>query len=104
MAKYFGNIGYGVPTEAAVGVWKDSIIERPYYGDAIRDTRKQQGSSAINDDLNISMVLSIVSDPYANENTHRMRYAWYMNAKWKIANIDVQYPRLLLTLGGVHNG
>ena len=27
-----------------------------------------------------------------------------MGAKWKISKVEVQYPRLILTLGGVYNG
>lgn len=32
-----------------------------------------------------------------------MRYIEFMGAKWKITNIEVQYPRLILTVGGVYN-
>ena len=28
----------------------------------------------------------------------------FMGAKWKISSVDVQYPRLRLTIGGVYNG
>jgi len=26
-----------------------------------------------------------------------------MGAKWKITNVEVQYPRLILTIGGVYH-
>lgn len=103
MAKWFGVIGYAETVETKPGVWKDKIIERNYYGDLIRNTRRLQPSDQVNDDVNIANEISIVSDPYANANFHSMRYVEFMGAKWKITNVEVQYPRLKLTLGGVWN-
>ena len=103
MAKWFGKIGYATTAETAPGVWEESITVRDYYGDIIRNSRRLQSGDKVNDDLNISNQLSIVSDPYANENFHAMRYAEFMGAKWKVTDVEVQYPRLLLTLGGVYN-
>ena len=103
MAKWFGKIGYATTAETAPGVWEESITVREYYGDIIRNSRRLQSGDKVNDDLNISNQLSIVSDPYANENFHTMRYAEFMGAKWKVTDVEVQYPRLLLTLGGVYN-
>ena len=104
MARYSGKIGFAVTKETKPGVWVDEITERTYYGDLTRNTRRLQSSGNLNDDLVISNELSIVADPYANENFHSMRYAFYMGTRWKITDIEVQYPRLNLTLGGVWNG
>jgi hypothetical protein len=27
----------------------------------------------------------------------------YMGTKWKVSNVEVKYPRLILSLGGVYN-
>lgn len=104
MAKFFGVIGYAETAETAPGVWKEQITERKYYGDVIRNTRALQSSDQLNDNINVSNEISIVADPYANQNFHAMRYVEFMGAKWKISNVSVQYPRLTLTLGGVYNG
>lgn len=104
MAKWFGKIGYAETVETAPGVWKEQITVRDYYGDLTRNTRRLQSADKVNDDLNISNELSIVSDPYAINNFHSMRYAEFMGAKWKISTVEVSYPRLILTLGGVYNG
>ena len=103
MAKWFGKIGYAETVETAPGVWKEQITVRDYYGDLTRNTRRLQSADKVNDDLNISNELSIVSDPYAIKNFHSMRYAEFMGTKWKITNVEVQYPRLILTLGEVYN-
>ena len=103
MAKYFGIIGFAEMKETKPGVYVEEITERQYYGDLIRNTRRLQTVSTLNDDINISNEISIVSDPYANENFHSIRYATFMGKKWKVSSVDVNYPRLNLTLGGLYN-
>lgn len=104
MAKYYGKIGYAVTTETAPGVWQDKIIEREHYGDINRNMRYLRGAEQLNDDIKINNELSIIADPFALENFHSMRYATYMGTKWKINAIEVQYPRLILSVGEVYNG
>lgn len=104
MAKFFGIIGYAEPVETVPGVWTEQITKREYYGDLTRNTRRLQTADKLNDDINITNELSIVADPYAMNNFHSMRYAEFMGTAWKITNVEVQYPRLILTLGGAWNG
>jgi len=104
MAKWSGNIGFSVTTETVPGVWEEQIQERKYYGDLIRSMRKTESSSEVNDNINISNQISVVADPFANMNLFSMRYITFAGAKWKIRDIDVQYPRLILSIGGVYNG
>lgn len=101
--KFYGKIGYAVIGEIRPGVWGDSITERNYFGDLTRNMSQVQSSEYLNDNLNISNQISIVADPYAYENFHAMRYAECMGAKWKITSVEVQYPRLILSIGGVYN-
>ena len=104
MAKFFGKIGYAETVETTPGVWEEKITEREYFGDLIRNTRSLQSGEQLNDNINISNEISIVADPFAYENFHSMRYVEFMNAKWKISSIEVQYPRLILSVGGLYNG
>ena len=104
MAKFYGKTGFADTVETAPGVWTEQIVERNYFGDIIRNTRRLQSSDQLNDNINISNEFSIVADPYANNNFHSMRYIEFMGAKWKITNVEDRYPRLILTVGGVYNG
>lgn len=104
MAKWYGKIGYAETVETEPGIWEDVFTERSYYGDLIRNTRRLQSSSSVNDDVVVSNQISIVADPYANEHIFAMRYIEFQGAKWKISDVEVQHPRLILTLGGVYNG
>lgn len=104
MAKFYGAIGYAETVEANPGVWIERISERMYSGELYRNTRGLQSASQLNDNINIANEVSIVADPYANQNFHAMRYIEFMGTRWKITNVEVQYPRLRLTIGGVYNG
>lgn len=104
MAKWSGTIGYAEKVEVRPGVWDDRITERPYFGDIGRNVRRLQGGATVNDGITISNEISVVSDPYAIQNFHKMRYLSYMGENWRIESADVQYPRIVLTLGGVWNG
>lgn len=102
MAKFYGKVGYAETVETESGVWVEQITERNYYGDLIRNSRRLQTASQVNDDINISNEISILADPYANDHFHSMRYVEFMGAKWKITSVDVQPPRLILSVGGVY--
>ena len=104
MAKFFGKVGYIGTVESEPGYWEERSIERDYYGDITRNTSRYQQDGQVNDNIVINNILSIVADPYANENFQHMRYVVWMGTKWKITNVEVQYPRIILTLGGMYNG
>lgn len=101
--KWHGEIGYAETVETEPGIWVEQITERHHYGDVVRNTRMLQSADQVNDNINISNSISIVANPYANQNFHNIRYITFMGTKWKVSNIDVQYPRLILTLGGLYN-
>lgn len=104
MAKWYGKIGYGMIEETSPGVYEEKIVERNYYGELGRNNRRLESSSNLNDNINIANEISIVADPFANENFHAMRYIEFMGTKWKITNVEVRFPRLILSAGGVYNG
>lgn len=104
MNKFYGKIGYAITKETVPGVWVEQIVERSYYGDVIRNIRRLQSSENLNDNINVSNEISIVADAFANQNFHSMRYVEYMGTKWKVSSIEVKYPRLILSIGGVYNG
>lgn len=104
MAKFFGNIGYGENVEKSPGVWQDVIVERPYYGDVLRNSRQLKEGQVLNNDLTVSNSISIVADAYANEHFFAIRYIKWAGATWTVDNVTVQSPRLILQLGGIYNG
>ena len=104
MPKFFGKIGYSESKETSPGVWVDGIVEREYYGDVVRNSSSWRTADKLNDDISINNSISILADPYAMNAFHKMRYVNFMGANWKITNVEVEFPRIILTLGGVYNG
>lgn len=104
MAKWYGKVGYAITEETKPGVWVEQITERSYYGDVIKNYRNLHASNQVNDNIDVSNEISILADPFAYNNFHSMRYVEFMGALWKISTVNVQHPRLILTIGGVYNG
>lgn len=104
MAKWYGTIGFAELVETTPGVHTEQITERKYYGDLNRNSRRLQSADQLNDNIIVSNELSVVADPYAEHNFHSIRYVEFMGNKWKITNVEVLRPRLIMTLGGVYNG
>lgn len=105
MARYYGVIGFADGSvETVPGVWDEVIVERPYFGDVTRNTRRLQSGEYVNDNITISNEISIVSDPYALHNFHAIRYISWMGTKWKVTSVEVQYPRLILSIGDEYHG
>lgn len=102
--KFYGVIGYGETVEISPGVWDERITEREYFGDILRNNSSFQSTDKVNDNLNVSNDISIIADPYALEKFSFMRYVILGGTKWKITNIEIMYPRLKLSIGGVYNG
>lgn len=104
MAKFYGKVGYGETVQTKPGVWEDQIVEYPYFGDVVRNTRQLKEGESLNNDITVSNSISIVADAYANEHFFAIRFVEWAGALWKVTDVEVQSPRLLLKLGGVYNG
>lgn len=104
MARFFGRVGYGENVETDPGVWADQIVEYSYYGDVIRNMRQLREGANLNNDLSVQNQISIVADQYANDHFFAIRYVEWAGILWKVSSVDVQSPRLLLSLGEVYNG
>lgn len=104
MAKFYGQVGYVEVVETSPGIYKEIEHARDYYGDVLQGTRRLEPGEYLNDDIRVSNSISIVSDAYAMEHIFAMRYIRWMGSKWKVVSVDVQRPRLILTIGGLYNG
>lgn len=104
MAKFYGKLGFEQTNETSPGIYEEEIMEHNYYGELIRNTRRLEQGASINDDVTITNQISILADPFIRKNFHSLRYATYAGSKWKVTSIEVQYPRLILSIGGEYNG
>ncbi len=103
MGKFYGTVGYLTTVETRPGIWTEDIVERNYYGDISKKMSKWQVGEGLNDDKTYSAEISIVADAFAYENFSNIKYIEFMGAKWKVNSIEIQRPRLILTMGGLYN-
>lgn len=103
MAKYSGKIGFEIEEETEPGIWEKKIIERTYFGDLVKFYKNLSGHDKVNEDIVMNNQISIVADAYANRNIFAMSYADFMGSKWRITNVEVHPPRLIISLGGLYN-
>ncbi len=106
--KFYGVIGYVETVETEPGIWEEKNTERAYCGDLIRNFGKHEPSGNVNDNINIANEVSIIADPYIMEHFWAIRYVKFtlpaLSGAWKVTDVEVASPRLILTIGGVYNG
>lgn len=103
--KFCGSIGFWIKSkEIKPGVFKSEMVEKPYSGDVNWNNRHFQPSENQNDTISLNNQISILSDLYLHQNLRSVRYVIWNGAKWRVTNVEVNYPRIVLTIGGVYNG
>ena len=104
MARFSGKVGYVETVKTGPGKWIEQVSERNYFGDVTRAVRRIENGQDINDDVTVNNEISIVADPYAQTHFFAIRYVEWQGVRWKVTNVEVLYPRLILTLGGMYHG
>lgn len=104
MGKFYGPIGFIESVEVRPAVFVDQPVEHSYRGDVINRSFRSQNGLSVNDNLSVSNQISIVADPYARNHFHKIKYVKWMGTAWEVSNVSEQYPRLIISLGGVYNG
>lgn len=101
--KFCGKIGFALTKEDPPGSWKEVVEDRIYFGDIQRYNASWESSEYLNDNFNIKNDISVLADSFLMENAGAMRYINYLGTNWKINSMNIQYPRIILTIGGVYN-
>lgn len=101
--KFCGSIGFIKQEEIEAGIYGDVVAEKNYYGEVLQNFRKWKSSDKVNDDIVLTNKLSVIADSFMTENLGAMKYVVYLGQKWKIDSAEIEYPRIVLTLGGLYN-
>lgn len=105
MNKWHGRVGYVTTVETEPGIWEPTVAERQYYGELLKPVSKWvTNTNSINDNLNVTAQISIVVDPYAYQHFSSIKYVEFMDTMWDVTSVEPQYPRLILSVGGVYDG
>lgn len=105
MSKYYGKVGFmdAVKTDPESDIHIEQIVEHPYYGDILEYGSRWQGGQYLIDNRLLTIKISIVADPYAYEHFSTIKYVEYGGQKWTVTSVDIQRPRLVLTIGDLYN-
>lgn len=101
MARFCGDIGFSRTVETAQDVHETVYSERRYYGDILSARKRTENGEGLNDNFSLSNRVSIIADPFAEEHLSEMCYAVINGTKWKITDREIQYPRIIISFGGV---
>lgn len=104
MARFYGEIGFGDTVEIAPGVWEDVINERKYMGNVLSNAQRFVSGESVNNNITLNHSISVVADAFAFAHLRSIRYIRYEGELWELDRVEVQRPRLILSLGGVYNG
>ena len=107
MARFSGTVGFlrmeETDPENHPGVWNEVLEEKRYFGDVLSNSRRWDQNGNFNDNLAVNNRISIVADAFARSNLGAMRFVRWLGDTWKITNAEIQYPRIILTLGGQYH-
>lgn len=101
--RYHGRVGYFETVETKPGLFEEKLTFREYYGDVLRNSKRDSSASNINVTITVSNQISIVADPYAREHFFQIRCIEWQGTLWSVTDVEVQYPRLVLSLGEVYH-
>lgn len=104
MAKFTGLVGYVTQEEKVPGVWSPVSNPKTMKGDIIRQSSNNQNGDKVNDDITLGHRVSLIGDAYAFNNYFSLKWIELNGHKWEITSVELQRPRLIVTVGGLWNG
>lgn len=104
MAKFSGLVGYVTQSETSPGVWSEVENAVMMKGDVLRQSSNSQNDDKVNSDISLSHRVSLIGDAYSFGNYYNIKWIEIDALKWEITSIEIQRPRIIVSLGGVWNG
>lgn len=101
--KWFGNIAFSNQVETELHVFKERVVLRQFMGDVVRASKSNDANSDINVNISVSNQLSVVMDPFLQNNFHKILYVDFNGAKWTVSSVEIRDRRLLLSFGKLYN-
>ena len=104
--KYFGNVGFVMTklSKTIPDVYEEEVVTKPYHGDILEPRMRFTKGEHQLDDVDIPNKFSLLLDAFAMENFQYIKFIEWMGARWKVTEVDLGYPRITLSIGGVYNG
>lgn len=101
MSRFSGLVAYITESEIAPGVWGPTETTKVMKGDIIRQSSNSQNGDKVNSDITLNHRVSLVGDAFAFGNYYNIKWIQIDGLKWSISSVEIQRPRIIVTLGGV---
>lgn len=105
--RFYDSIGYLIQEEDPndPGVITEQIVEHKYFGEVIKNGKRNENSPNLIDDISLDNEFSIIADKFARDNFHAMKYIIFYGVKWRISSVDASSPpRIKIRVNSVYNG
>lgn len=100
--KWAGEIAYSMQVETEKHVWDEQVVKKPAMGDLIEFSKNNDQSNNINVDFSLSNQLSVVMDPFIQNNFQNILYVTINGGKWTVSSAKIRYPRIILSFGKLY--
>lgn len=100
------KIGFGETIEYPEnsGIFKEFITEKKYKGSVVGGLHRRLNlSDKENHDLDLSCKIQVLMNTYIASRFSSIRYVEYMGVKWTVEALDILYPDIEMTLGGIYH-
>lgn len=110
MSKFTGLVGFITQEESIPGVWSPIENSKKMRGDLISSSATNGNGSRIadsgkvNDDVSLNHRVSLLGDYYTFNNYLNIKWIQIGGRKLEVSSIELQRPRVILTVGGLWNG
>ena len=104
--KFVGDIGFWIDdVEVEPSVFKPAIVEKPYIGELIKDTRRWSNqNSKVDSDFVLNNKIRILADMYMNHNWQSIKFVRMNGTPFTVTSVDLDYPGITITIGGRYDG
>ena len=103
MARFAGSVGYITQVESSPDVWTSDEVVRFMKGDVIRRSASTQNDDKVNSDISLNHRISLLGDAFAFDNYYNIKWVEVDGFKWEVSSVEIQRPRIIVSLGGVYN-
>lgn len=107
--RFAGLVGYIETEETSPGIHLPVETTRKMRGDVLsaKTQNSQDGrttETSLYKDIRLSHRFSLVGDAYSFKNYMYLKWIIVEGHKWEVSSVEIQSPRLLISIGGLYNG